>query len=374
MIKKLCFILPSIFTEVKGGAEKQALLMAKELTQRSWKIDYIREKVTISTVGGIIGDMNLFHMPMRHTKLKWLNLFHLYRLMKRIKANYWYCRGTRSYLFPVWVVSKFIGGQVIWACSNPMQVSKSMKKTNEKQNFAYIIFFNIDKYLFLFALRRIRFVILQDSYQKKKLQQNWNVVGEVVNNSVFPMDHVLKRRENNIVWVGRLTPRKQPEKFLELVNQSRHLDLNFYMIGGRITHNALIESVKEVEKSNSRFYYFGEIENSDVLSILSRSLILVNTSLWEGAPNVFLEAWSCGVPVVTLKIDPGGYIEREGIGNVSKTVSVMIKDIENLVKNNNEWLEKSVNARAFIKREFNIKKNMDKFESILSLIYKDISK
>jgi glycosyltransferase involved in cell wall biosynthesis len=36
--------------------------------------------------------------------------------------------------------------------------------------------------------------------------------------------------------------------------------------------------------------------------------------VFEGMPNVFLESWMRGVPVLSLQVDPDGIIARHGLG------------------------------------------------------------
>ena len=47
---------------------------------------------------------------------------------------------------------------------------------------------------------------------------------------------------------------------------------------------------------------------------IASSVAVVNTSVLEGMPNVFLEAWSNGKPVLTLQFDPDGVVGRNGLG------------------------------------------------------------
>jgi glycosyltransferase involved in cell wall biosynthesis len=66
----------------------------------------------------------------------------------------------------------------------------------------------------------------------------------------------------------------------------------------------------------------------------------------EGFPNVFIEAWACGIPVYSLNVDPGGVIEREGLGVIAKgNPDVIIKAMDEH-QNTFEFAEK---ARTYIK-------------------------
>jgi glycosyltransferase involved in cell wall biosynthesis len=77
--------------------------------------------------------------------------------------------------------------------------------------------------------------------------------------------------------------------------------------------------------------YLGSQRFEDVMRLLARSKVLANTSASEGFPNTMLEAWSVGVPVVSLQVDPARVIRRERLGLVSGTVSRMVHDVRKLV-------------------------------------------
>jgi glycosyltransferase involved in cell wall biosynthesis len=61
----------------------------------------------------------------------------------------------------------------------------------------------------------------------------------------------------------------------------------------------------------------GELNHSRTLNEISDSKALISTSPMEGFPNVFIEAWACGIPVYSLNVDPGCVIEKEGLGVIA---------------------------------------------------------
>nr|WP_246742708.1 glycosyltransferase family 4 protein [Microvirga splendida] len=124
-----------------------------------------------------------------------------------------------------------------------------------------------------------------------------------------------------------MRPEKQVEEFLALAQANP--DLRFAIVGGFFS-DLSVEYNRALEgriRSLGNIEYLGPRRAPEVLDLLSQSKVLVNTSLAEGFPNTMLEAWSVGVPVVSLSVDPGGVIHREKIGLVSGTSVDLQRDV-----------------------------------------------
>jgi glycosyltransferase involved in cell wall biosynthesis len=80
------------------------------------------------------------------------------------------------------------------------------------------------------------------------------------------------------------------------------------------TPEALVEQLTQAAADTSNLELLPHLPREKVLDLIGRSAAVVITSRYEGMPNVFLEAWARGVPVLTLNCDPDGIIEERGLG------------------------------------------------------------
>jgi glycosyltransferase involved in cell wall biosynthesis len=67
-------------------------------------------------------------------------------------------------------------------------------------------------------------------------------------------------------------------------------------------------------KTTPNIEYLGARSQAEVNKLLARSHLFINTSLHEGFPNTFIQAWMREVPVVSLHVDPDGLLEKNQIG------------------------------------------------------------
>jgi len=76
------------------------------------------------------------------------------------------------------------------------------------------------------------------------------------------------------------------------------------------------------------------------------------------SPNVFIEAWLTGVPVISLKVDPDGMIHSYPLGRFSQSMDQVLRDVKELVGDESLWNEYSRNVSHFAMENFHIQKNL----------------
>jgi glycosyltransferase involved in cell wall biosynthesis len=77
----------------------------------------------------------------------------------------------------------------------------------------------------------------------------------------------------------------------------------------------------------------------------------------EGFPNIFIEAWACGIPVLSLSFDPGGVIKREELGYVADgSIDNMVNKMKS-VEDSGEFARK---AKLFVENNFVLNENKAK--------------
>jgi glycosyltransferase involved in cell wall biosynthesis len=116
------------------------------------------------------------------------------------------------------------------------------------------------------------------------------------------------------LWVGRADWYKRPEAFLELARAVP--EARFRMVAMPMDepgHDRLRQLEQECRELPN-LELLPPRPRSELAALIPSSVAMVNTSDYEGMPNVFLEGWARGVPALALTHDPDGAIEREQVG------------------------------------------------------------
>jgi len=118
---------------------------------------------------------------------------------------------------------------------------------------------------------------------------------------------------------------------------------------------------------NNNVTYHGELSIDAVNKELATAHIFINTSIAEGFPNTFIQAWMREVPVISLNVDPDNILTIHNIGFHSKTYDQLLKNTKELINNHQLRMKMGKNAKKFSFEKYSLK-NID---TIIQLI-KDI--
>ena len=166
--------------------------------------------------------------------------------------------------------------------------------------------------------------------------------------------------------VGRLVPQKA---HLYLIQAAEAVvktfpDVKFVLVGDGELHEELGEKTKELGVDKN-FIFLGF--RNDVDELLSTFDIFTLPSLYEGLPNVVLEAMASGLPVVATPVDG----TKEAVVDNETGILVPVKDVEKLAASlvkllKDKELAKKMGRRGRkrVEEEFSLEKQIRSFEKL----------
>lgn len=170
--------------------------------------------------------------------------------------------------------------------------------------------------LYEWALPRADLIIAQRNEQLELAREAGYGPLAMIRSSSAPAELSTAEPEA-FLWVGRAVDYKQPLRFIKLTEAVP--EARFWMVWFRTdeTPPGLTEQIEDAGSRIPNLELVGQLPHAQSLERISQAIAIVSTSKAEGMPNVFLEAWARGVPVISLEYDPDGRIEELGLGLVA---------------------------------------------------------
>ncbi|UZS00181.1 glycosyltransferase family 4 protein [Chondrinema litorale] len=365
MSKKIAFILPHYYKYYRGGAETQCFYLASELINKGWEVHYIFEHSKLINEKDEYGII-LHSLPKRKGYLKWMNSLSLLKIMQLIKADVWYSRANISYLHYLVKFAQKVGGKVVWAFSRDSQFS--LKDNEQKDAILPVKIYNrFNKLRFFKSLTLSNLILLQTKGQYHLLQENLNLIGTIIYNA-HPLTGIKAngiKRKKQVLWIGRMRPFKRPDRFIEIASALQDTDIEFKMVG-KYDNNDIQTLLGSANLTNVEI--LGEKKATEVHELLTESMLLVNTSEYEGFSNTFIEAWLRGVPVFSYQVDPDNMIVSNQLGIVNGDIDILANKINEICNDASQWQMLSEKCRNHGFHNFDIIKAVNKLEESLSKI------
>jgi glycosyltransferase involved in cell wall biosynthesis len=213
----------------------------------------------------------------------------------------------------------------------------------------------------VYGIRHATHIVTQTADQARLLEAHYGREADAVipNFQPAPTERIDKTGPLSIVWVAGLKRWKQPEVFVRLARRLSDLrDARFIVVGSaprsagadREWASVLMREIDETPNLE----YLGARGQSEVNELVARAHLLVNTSIAEGFPNTFIQAWMREVPVVSLHVDPDGILAREQIGVCAGTEANLARAVRIFAEDSAKRAEYGRRARRYAMRHHSL--------------------
>ncbi len=321
-----------------GGAERQQWMVARALAQCGWDVTVGVRRPELGAGGTMHPDgVQFVDIGRGHILAAW------YQFFRSERPDWWFWQ-CASHLFGFGVaLAKVFGVKTIFAAGVDRDVFVRRALYHKPRWWP----------AYAFGLWRTDRIVLQHRGQQEDLRRGWQKKSSVVPNIICSTHPALPRsqRTNAVAWVAALRVAKRPDRLVEIARLLP--DVRFVVCGSKSTYmtpRGYSDAAIEAFTSTPNIEYRGQISPQDALRLARESALLLSTSVEEGFPQTFLEAWSAGTPVVTLGIDPDGVISGEPLGAVCRNVSEAAGAIARLLQDEAHWTSVSDRARQHVAR------------------------
>lgn len=363
-MKKIDFFIQNL---EGGGAERVILNIINNLNRGK----FISRLILIENKGVYLKDLNrnltkiTFKNKVKNRKLSYVFSFIKSMIFlkkeKRIIFTQYHPGKLLSFFIPIFFKNRKI---IYRETSIPQKINQVSK--NEIKI--------LDKWFYKYGIIKFSTVIAQSDHMKKKLLE----LNPKLKNKIFVINNfidfnfitekikemeLIKNKNNyekylKLIAIGRLSKEKG---FDILINSLSKIDMDFKLqiLGDGPEKNYLNKLIKE-KKLENKIFLKGFKENPFIELI--NSDFLISSSIFEGFPNVVLEANACGIPVISNYYE--GAIEEIIESGINGEV-IDISDV-NQLKN---ALKKKYNKKLIIKKikmKYDKSKIIKEYENLLT--------
>jgi len=349
----ICFVAPEawpVFSgdpniEVIGGAEVQQSILARLLASAGYPVsmicfDYgqprrvVMDGVTLIATHGMNDGIPVLRFI--HPRIT-----RMWQAMAQVNADIYYQRSAAMLTAVVAAFCRHHGKRSIYAGASDSDFVPGQQ----------MIRFRRDRWLFEQGLAAVDTVLVQNQKQQQDCLQHYGRESTLIPSCYALQDPERLREGDVVLWVSTLRPTKRPELFLEMARRLSHL--HFVMIGGPAASDpggeARYATTREEAARIPNMEFKGFLPLAQVEPWFDRARVVVNTSYFEGMPNVFLQAWARGVPTLAFS-DTGSRLDGAPVYPVVNQVDEAVREIERLFPDGPYREQASARCREYFTR------------------------
>lgn len=352
----VCFVAPNAYPALSGredvahvgGAERQQVLLGKELVQRGYRVSFVVLDHG-QPDGEEIHGIRVFTCYRVDRGMRGLRFFHprltgLWNAMKRADADVYYQRGAESETGLVGRWCRLHARAFIFSFANEMTCTLLSPFPAASRS---------ERWLFRYGLNRADAIVAQTSRQQRILSEAFGLSSTVIRSccpwapevepGTQPPTH--DEAPGPILWAGRLSEEKRPEWIIRLATDLP--EYRFDVVGQYNIASTYGRALAARIQSVANIRWHGYLPHSQMKALYRQCRLLLCTSESEGFPNVFLEAWACGKPVLT-SVDPDDVVTTHQLGQVETDYAAMKRRLASLQSESAMWQAAGQRGQGYI--------------------------
>lgn len=345
-------------TLLKGGSEKQALILSKLLSEQEKDVSLIVwsiEKIDPENLN-YIKNNSIKYFALKGNQIR--KFFQFINIVKNEKISF-----ILSYL----TLPNIISGVSKLFLKNVIRIGgiRNEKLPYHKFFFEKLIHNNLNNAT-VFNNYSAKDKFIKRGFKSKKIF--------VIQNAIMT-DHIngkkeIHRSEIRIVTVSRFVKQKDFRtalySFNELINRGKDRVFKYYLVGYGPMEQEIM-TLSEDLKLKERIKMF--INPSNISNILADCDIYLSTSLFEGLSNSIMEAMVAGLPIVATDVGDNKYLVKDGFNGFlvpCKDVNSIVEKLELLSESEDMRDNFGNNSRILIKNKFSQGKLLEDYLNLLS--------
>ena len=367
--KSICFIIPKFVTFSTGGAELQVHKLSQQFLSMGWQVELIcRGADYLETISqSPYYDQRIRYLYYRKSKLMSIEFLKVLFLLCHTRSRWFYNRTDDAATAAMVFYSRIGRKKSIYAlaCDHDAEREKyknlfgQIEYRNRRQKWFRMKDVSLLDAMIEWAKRNSTLSFCQTQNQQRRFEANFGRRATIVPNSIQQADNALPPKENIVLWVGNLRPIKQPELYLEIAHRlKQHNHWQFVMIGE--PDETTLPLLKQMENEPT-FSFKGSLSYEQTQKWFSKSKVLINTSIAEGFPNTFLQAWQAKCLVLSLNANPDNLLSNDGFGKVfDNNSNQMIEYLDKYLHNPESVSHMLDKALHYVTQQFDMSRNIEK--------------
>ena len=365
----ICFVahnaygtLARVDTGHIGGIEVQTAMMARWLAARGYRVSMITWDEGIADEGRIDG-VEIYKLCRRDAGVPVLRFLYprwysLDSALDKADADiiYYNCGDLGLGQVVRWARSR--GRRVFYTIASDIDCLAALPSLHSLR----------ERVLYRYGLKRADKIVTQTLSQQSTLAREFSLTSTVIpmpcigfgEEPEAAVEQAARpvRDKRHVLWCGRFTEEKRPGLLLDVAEACP--ELVFDLVGSANQNTAFARQLvaRAAEIDNVRLH--GRVSHGQMRRFYQGADLLCSTSSYEGFPNVYLEAWSAGVPIVT-SFDPDDVVARHQLGAVVEGVDEFRAAFARLLEAP-AWQTASDNARRYFEENHQLACAMANFE------------